>query len=68
MRLVQCVMLWVGILIRARFSSSLMDMKALMCSCVLSCVHFRIGSLVSKLSSQILASRFEEVATEKPYA
>lgn len=57
----------VGIVIRIQFSSSITNMKAFNVKlCTFVCAYSIMGNPVSKFSSKIFASKFEDVATEGP--
>lgn len=57
----------VGIVIRIQFSSFITNMKALNVKlCTFVCAYSIMGNPVSKFSSKIFASKFEDVATEGP--
>lgn len=56
----------VGIVITFQFSSSILNMKGLHVKlCTFVCAYSIMGNPVSKFSSKIFASKFEDVATER---
>lgn len=56
-----------GIVIRIQFSSSITNMKALNVKlCTFVCAYSIMGNPVSKFSSKIFASKFEDMTTERP--